>query len=87
MASHEILSMHCCHNPCNWTLRVLAALTDRCTINASCHPYPEVQDLPRRVVAHNVPTQGCHPRLIEGRPQLGPLACSISPTALSYPKS
>ena len=38
--------------------------------------HPEVQDLPGRVVAHDVATDGRHSRLIEGRPQLRPLACA-----------
>ena len=53
-------------------------LTDRCTAHASCDAYPEMQELPRRVIAHNVPTKGCHARLVERRPQLGPLAYSSS---------
>ena len=62
-------------------------LTDGCTALASCDAYPKMQDFPRRVVAHNVPAQGCHARLIEGRPQLGPLACSTIPLTVSHPEA
>jgi len=38
--------------------------------------HPEVHELARWVVSSNVGTHGMHPRLIEGGPQLGSLACN-----------
>ena len=38
--------------------------------------HPEVHELARRVVSSNVGTHGMHPRLVEGSPQLGSLACN-----------
>ena len=42
--------------------------------------HPEVHELARWVVASDVGTHGMHPRLVEGSPQLGSLACNTQLT-------
>ena len=42
--------------------------------------HPEVHELARWVVASDVGTHGMHPRLVEGSPQLGSLACNAQLT-------